>query len=186
MFEMEREPDIYNENLDNEEKIKWLMDQYGQEVIMLAYTYVKDKQLAEDIAQEVFIKCFEKLDSFRHESSYKTWIYRITINKCKDVFRSWHYKHLIFTDFIKVKKDKAAYSAEIENIKREEKLLVAEMVMGLPIKLREVIILYYYEDLKIDDIAKMLETKVNTVKTRLHRARNVLDKKIKGGEPNGR
>ncbi|WP_242634603.1 sigma-70 family RNA polymerase sigma factor [Bacillus timonensis] len=186
MIEMEREPDTSIDYLDKEEKLKWLMDQYGQEVIMLAYTYVKDKQLAEDITQEVFIKCYEKLDSFRNESSYKTWIYRITINKCKDVFRSWHYRHLVITDFVKVKKEKASHSAEFENIKREEKLRVADAVMSLPIKLREVIILYYYEDLKIDEIASMLETKANTVKTRLHRARLALDKKLKGGELNGR
>ncbi|MDR4886028.1 sigma-70 family RNA polymerase sigma factor [Fredinandcohnia sp. QZ13] len=186
MIEVERKPDTSIEYLDNEEKITRLMDQYGQEVIMLAYTYVKDKQLAEDIAQEVFIKCYEKLDSFRHESSYKTWIYRITINKCKDVFKSWHYRLLIFTDLIKGKKDIAAQSAEFENVKREENLWVAEMVMSLPLKLREVIILYYFEELKIEEIAEMLEIKLNTVKTRLHRARYVLEKKLKRGDLNGR
>lgn len=60
-------------HLNREEKLKWLMKAYGDDVIRIAYTYLKQKQLAEDVAQEVFIKCYEKMDSFRNESSYKTW-----------------------------------------------------------------------------------------------------------------
>ncbi|WP_099354073.1 sigma-70 family RNA polymerase sigma factor [Fredinandcohnia onubensis] len=179
MIEKEREPEMVDiKYMDNEEKIKWLMDEYGQNVIMLAYTYVNQKQLAEDIAQEVFIKCYEKLDSFRHESSYKTWLYRITINKCKDVLRSSSYKYLIFTDYIRSKK--LIHSAESESIHNEEKLLIAKQVMALPVKLREVIILYYYQDLKTAEIAEMLNSNISTVKTRLHRARNILEKTLKG------
>ncbi|MCC3359685.1 sigma-70 family RNA polymerase sigma factor [Bacillus sp. REN16] len=179
MIEKEREPEIVDiEDMDNEEKIKWLMDEYGQNIYTLAYTYVNQKQLAEDIAQDVFIKCYEKLDTFRHESSYKTWLYRITINKCKDVIRSSSYKYLIFTDYIKSKK--LIRSAESESIHNEEKLLIAKQVMALPVKLREVIILHYYQELKTVEIAEMLDSNINTVKTRLYRARNVLEKTLKG------
>lgn len=85
--------------LNREEKLKWLMKTYGNDVIRIAYTYVKQKQLAEDVAQDVFLKCYEKMDSFRNESSYKTWLISITVNKCKDVLKSWSFKNLYITDF---------------------------------------------------------------------------------------
>lgn len=58
--------------LSQEETIEWLMNEYGRSVERLAFTFMKKEQLAEDIAQDVFIKCYEKLDTFRNESSYKT------------------------------------------------------------------------------------------------------------------
>lgn len=55
-----------------EEHLEWLMDEYGDMVMRLAYTYVKQKQLAEDISQEVFISCYKNLDGFNHKSSMLT------------------------------------------------------------------------------------------------------------------
>jgi RNA polymerase sigma factor (sigma-70 family) len=81
-------------NLSKEDQIVWLMEEYGDMVIRLAFTYVKQKQLAEDISQEVFISCYKNLTTFQNKSSYKTWIYRITVNKCKDLLRSWSFKNL--------------------------------------------------------------------------------------------
>ncbi|WP_461612010.1 sigma factor [Cytobacillus kochii] len=58
--------------MNKKDKLIWLMDEYGQTVMRLAFIYVRDKQIAEDITQDVFIKCFEKMDDFKEESSYKT------------------------------------------------------------------------------------------------------------------
>jgi RNA polymerase sigma factor (sigma-70 family) len=63
----------------------YLINEYGTMVKRLAFSYVKDKSLAEDFSQEVFIAAYKNLDSFKGESSYKTWIYRITINRSKDI-----------------------------------------------------------------------------------------------------
>ncbi|MEH7356833.1 sigma factor [Neobacillus drentensis] len=70
-------------HLNQEEKLKWLMKNYGNDVIRIAYIYLKQKQFAEDVAQDVFIKCYEKMDTFRNESTYKRWLIRITLNRCK-------------------------------------------------------------------------------------------------------
>lgn len=83
-------------DLNREEKLKWLMKTYGNDVIRIAYTYLKQQQLAEDVAQDVFIKCYEKMDSFRNESTYKTWLIKIRVNKCKDVLKSWSLKKFIY------------------------------------------------------------------------------------------
>lgn len=125
--------------LNREEKLEWLMKTYGNDVIRIAYTYLKQKQLAEDVAQDVFIKCYEKMDSFRNESSYKTWLIRITVNKCKDVLKSWSFKNLYFTNYFSPKQ--ACFSQEHHCLSGEENELISKQVIELPVKLREVIIL---------------------------------------------
>lgn len=166
------------EHLNREEKLKWLMRTYGNDVIRIAYSYLKQKQLAEDVAQDVFIKCYEKMDSFRNESSYKTWLIRITVNRCKDVLKSWSYKNLYITDFFKSKQTKAnldhTYGVS------EDKEDISMQVMELPVKQREVIILFYYEEFSVEEIANLLKTNPSTVKTRLHRGRLKLRESFEG------
>lgn len=158
-----------------EETITWLMEEYGEMIVRLAFTYVKQHELAEDIAQEVFIKCYEKMDSFHGKSSYKTWLYRITVNKCKDVLKSWSFRHLFTTDLI-FNKGKAGTSQSNDSrlIEFEEKQRISSSILALPVKLREVIILHYYEELTILEIADLLKINSNTVKTRLYRARQAM------------
>ena len=70
--------------------VERLIEDYGQDVLKIAYLYVKDQQLAEDIFQEVFYKVMKNYHKFEHLSSEKTWLIRITINTCKDLLRtSW-------------------------------------------------------------------------------------------------
>ena len=170
--------------LTREEKIEWLMNEYGENVVRLAFTYTKQKQLSEDIAQEVFIKCYENLDNFRNESSYKTWLYRITVNLCKDKLRSWSFKNIILTEFFS-KIMSPNKSPEMELVGLEEKRLVAEKILSLPLKYREVIILYYYEEMPYNQISDFLNLSIQTIKSRLHRARVLLKKSLEGNKKNG-
>jgi RNA polymerase sigma factor (sigma-70 family) len=164
--------------LNREEKLKWLMKTYGNDVTRIAYTYLKQKELAEDVAQDVFIKCYEKMDTFRNESSYKTWLVRITVNRCKDVLRSWSFKNLFITDFFKPQQ---AVSSPIQEIFENEKNeLISKQVIKLPVKYREVIILFYYQELSIEEISELLKLNSNTVKTRLHRGRLKLKESFEG------
>jgi RNA polymerase sigma factor (sigma-70 family) len=150
-----------------------IVDQYGESLMRLAYTYVKNHQVAEDIVQDVFLKAFEKQSDFREESSYKSYLYRITINRSYDYFRSWSYKNLLLTDKITkiVRQEK---STELLDITENENYLLGEKILSLPIKYREVIILHYYNDYGIDDIAFILGIPPNTIKTRLRRGREKL------------
>lgn len=166
------------EHLNREEKLKWLMKMYGNDVIRIAYAYLKQKQLAEDVTQDVFIKCYEKMDSFRNESSFKTWLIRITVNRCKDVLKSWSYKNMYITDFLKPKQTKS--NLEDSYFVSDEKESISNQVMELPVKLREVIILFYYEEFSIEEISNLLKINPNTVKTRLHRGRLKLKESIEG------
>lgn len=184
MIEKEKELWEVKDELSKVERIEWLMNEYGQEVARLAFTYTKQKQLSEDISQEVFIKCYEKLDQFRHESSYKTWIYRITINLCKDRLRSWTFRNVVFTEFFS-KWSKPVESTESLVMDGESRRIISEKVMNLPIKYREVIMLYYYEELTYNQIAEMLDMNIQTIKSRLHRARLLLKKMLEGSKKDG-
>jgi RNA polymerase sigma factor (sigma-70 family) len=170
--------------LTKEDQLVWLMDEYGDMVLRVAYTYVKKQQLAEDISQEVFISCFNHLEQFQNRSTYKTWLYRITVNKCKDVLKSWSFRNLYYKDFLQNILKTGTPGSDTMMILSEEKEMIFNQVISLPLKLREVITLYYYEELSIDEIAKLLNLNTNTVKTRLHRGRNSLKLSLKGSSLN--
>ncbi|MFJ7734029.1 sigma-70 family RNA polymerase sigma factor [Lysinibacillus sp. NPDC097231] len=184
MLEQVRQQIEINSDLSREEKLEWLMNEYGENIARLAFTYTKQKQLSEDIAQEVFIKCYEHLDNFRHESSYKTWLYRITVNLCKDKLRSWSYRHIVLSEFFSKTKT-TNKSPEMELVGLEDKRLIAEKILTLPVRYREVIILYYYEEMSYNQISDLLNLSLQTIKSRLYRARLLLKKSLEGSKING-
>ncbi|WP_332647805.1 sigma-70 family RNA polymerase sigma factor [Lysinibacillus sp. 54212] len=151
-------------------KLEWAMDEYGELLIRLAYTYVKDIHVAEDIIQDVFLKVYEKDDGFRFESSYKTYLYQITINRCKDYLKSWSFRSLFFTDN-RLSEAETNESTENTMIRFEEDFELGEKVLALPIKYREVLILHYYQDYSISEVSSILGISQNTVNTRLRRAK---------------
>ena len=162
-----------------------LMERYGESLLRLAFTYVKNRQTAEDIVQDVFIKAFEKKHDFRGDSSYQTYLYRMTVNRCHDYFRSWSFKNIFYTN--KHQHLKFETSAETKVIHKTEQYIIGEQILSLPIKYREVIVLYYYNEYKIEEIATILEISPSTVKSRLKRARDKLKTLLsnKVGEQDG-
>lgn len=167
---------------DREEMIVQAMDRYGREIVWLAYSYVKDSATAEDLAQEVFIKCYEKLATFREESSMKTWLFRITINCCKDYLKSTGFRRMIPSVIEDHLFKRSQSSPEEMTVDRDESSILTDRVLSLPEKYREVIILHYFEDLKTREVAQLLKEKEGTIKTRLRKARNLLRAKY---EANG-
>lgn len=161
-----------------EKEIQRLMDTYGKDVLRTSYMYLKNLQNAEDAFQEVFIRVFNKLESFKRESSEKTWIIRITINVCKDMLRSSWLKRVMLTDKLKDKN----VNIGIENriVKIEENKILFEEVMSLSHRFKEVIILYYYHNCNTAEISKILNVAEGTVRSRLHRAREILKTKLGG------
>lgn len=76
------------------------MIDYGNELVRLAFSYVKDAEIAKDMVQNSFIKCYKNMESFQFDAQIKTWLYRITINECKDYLKSWNYKMVQVKSFI--------------------------------------------------------------------------------------
>lgn len=164
--------------LQKTQLIEALMDQYGEALLRLSYTYVKDWGKAEDIVQEVFLTCFLKLSSFRGEASLKNWIYRIAVNRCHDHVRSWSFKNIIPSNIIiKLMKNHEA-SPELTVVRNEASLRLRSEILGLPLTYRETFILFYHEELTIREISSLLDTKEATIKSRLHRARRLLETRL--------
>ncbi|MDQ0253045.1 RNA polymerase sigma-70 factor (ECF subfamily) [Evansella vedderi] len=164
---------------DREQLIDQLMEKYGNDILHLVYTYVKNQTTAEDLTQEIFIKCYEKLDDFKQQSSMKTWLYRIAINHSKDYLRSWHYRKITLNDKIAEYIPSKSKQVEEEIIAKNEETTLTKAVMALPIKYREIVFLHYYEELTLLEISSTTTTNINTVKTRLKRAKELLKDMIK-------
>ncbi|MBL2480401.1 sigma-70 family RNA polymerase sigma factor, partial [Klebsiella pneumoniae] len=99
-------------------------------------------------------------------SNLKTWLWRIAINHCKDYLKSWYNKKVIVTEDGFTYMESQKESVEQIVIQNAEDSRLASAVMSLPIKYREVIYLFYYEELSIKEIATVIEVKENTIKTR--------------------
>lgn len=165
---------------DKELLIDEIMNKYGQEVLQLVYSYVNNKEIAEDVTQDIFVKCYKSLHTYKGKSNVKTWLWRIAINQCKDYLKSWYNKKVIVTedDFTYMESQKE--SVEQTVIQNAEDRELASAVMSLPIKYREVIYLFYYEELSIKEVATVIEVKENTIKTRLKKAKELLKKGLEG------
>ncbi|WP_059172316.1 sigma-70 family RNA polymerase sigma factor [Bacillus sp. FJAT-27445] len=172
---------IYPNNIDcqdTEKVIEQLMDLYTEKVYLLAYSFVKDRGLAEDISQEVFLKVYKYFDRYRGEAALATWIYRITVNTSKDFLKKKSWKQLLLESsfFEGIKRTE---STETTFFKADQNEQLLQTVLTLPVKYREVIVLYYFYDVTIHELARMLDLNTNTVKTRLCRGRDMLKRKLK-------
>ena len=156
---------------DEEEKLEALMATYGTQVKRLCYLYLRDASLAEDAAQETFIKAWRSLASFRGESSERTWLMRIAVNTCRDALRTSWFRRL----------DRRVTPEELPLASPgPQEPALAQAITRLPARDREVILLRYYEQLSPDEIAHMLRQPLNTVKSRLARAKKKLKQLLEG------
>lgn len=162
-----------DDNLYENHELSRLIDEYGSSVLNTAYLYLNDKQLAEDVFQEVFIKAYLKMNTFEFRSSIKTWLIRITINQCKDTIKSAYRKRVnIGLDDI----DSACESAEQAAEEHIESERLYNAVMSLKPKYREIIMLRYYNELTLEEIASALNISNGAVRTRLSRTTSLLKK----------
>jgi RNA polymerase sigma-70 factor (ECF subfamily) len=158
------------------------MEQYGRDVMSTAYAYVKNYHQAQDIAQEVFLRAYTKRDTFRGESSLRTWLLAITANRCKDYLRSWSNRYEVQDETV-YHKEVSAADTEGEVVAKLQRDALWNAVHHLPDKFREVISLYYIQGLSSQEVAKVLCTTEQNVRTRLHRGRLLLKERLaEGGE----
>ncbi|HHW48303.1 MAG TPA: sigma-70 family RNA polymerase sigma factor [Clostridiaceae bacterium] len=170
----EKKEALLREN-DRSELLDYLMRRFSDKVVKIAYYHVRDRHMAEDICQEVFLRVYKNLDKFCKDSSYFTWIYRITVNLCRDYRASAYFRRML---------PWCEWDAE-DISKTDERLLeVAEggeilsKVMDLPLKYRTVLALYYFEEFTTPEIARILKIRENTVRARLSRGRKMLKKML--------
>ncbi|WP_223701327.1 sigma-70 family RNA polymerase sigma factor [Sutcliffiella deserti] len=161
---------------EREETVVKAMEQFGEEIKRVIFTYIKNYSAVDDVFQEVFLKVYKQLHLFRGDSSLKTWIYRIAINTCKDYLRSFKYR---LHSWMQPNVDELTESSVVREEERQE---LAALVLRLPLKYREVLILHYYRDFSVEEIGLILGSNKNTVKTRLKRGREkVKEMMMEGG-----
>ena len=152
-----------------------IVNQYQLSLLRMCYLHLSDKSLAEDAVQETFIKIYRNMDSFQGQCSEKTWVMKIAINTCHDMNRSG------WSRFVerKVTPDMLP-EASVDLEEHDETLTLA--VMNLPRKLREVILLYYYQNMNTLEISDSLGISQSSVSGRLKRAREKLRGLLEGSE----
>lgn len=150
-----------------------LMAEYGTSLLRLCYMYLKDYHLAQDAVQETFVKVYLKYSGFRAESSEKTWITRIAMNVCRDMMRKRSYKERgeEIPEYIA---QEPGTGPEDEALEKDKNTALLAAIGRLPDIYRETLLLYYYEDLKAEQIAKIQHTARSTVNVRLKRGRDML------------
>ncbi|MBK3493907.1 sigma-70 family RNA polymerase sigma factor [Viridibacillus sp. YIM B01967] len=157
-------------------EIEHIIHTYSDYLLRVSYVYVKDEQLAEEIIQDVFLKFYQTQHQYREDASLKTYLVKMTINRCHDYLRSWKNKRFILLE--KVQLIGKSHTVEKIYIEKQERMELTNVVLKLPVIYREVILLYYYEDYTTSDIAQLLEISHSTIKSRLQRARKELQKQL--------
>jgi len=162
--------------------IERLVQAHQADVYRLALSILDDPDEAEDAAQEVFVAALRSLDSFRGDASFKTWLFSITINVCRSRYQRdksrTRLRQILQSLF---RSDQT--QPESEAVQHEAESELWRAVHALDEKHRIPVILRYYHDLPVADIAEMLRIPVGTVHSRLNHARERLRARLKDEQP---
>lgn len=168
---------------DYEEMIAGLYREHATGILRMCYLYLRDYQLAEDAMQETFVRVFRHYGKFHGKSEVKTWITRIAINCCKDFLEELKTKHsLPMTD----EEFEMQYEDKPENREKsaysmvEDKMVLSRAIGRLEEKYREVVVLFYYQELSTKEIAQIINVPRTTVEFRLKKAREILKNDLRG------
>ena len=162
-----------------------LVIKYQHRIIQLVNRYVKDPSEAQDIAQEAFIKAYRALANFRGDSAFYTWLYRIAINTAKNYLVSRARRHSEFE--VDVTEAEQVYNApQLKGLDTPDQELqndeiikaISSAMEKLPEDMRDAIMLREFEGMSYDEIALAMDCPVGTVRSRIFRAREAIDKKL--------
>jgi RNA polymerase sigma-70 factor (ECF subfamily) len=163
-----------------------LVIKYQSRVLAIANRFVKDHAEAQDVAQESFIKAFRAMDSFRGDSAFYTWLYRIVVNTAKNYLQARKRRPQSslalddeeqFSEHIEALQD--VETPETKLVRDQLKSLIDETIAGLSEELRSAICLREFDGMSYEDIAQALDCPIGTVRSRIFRAREIIDEKIK-------
>lgn len=163
---------------DRERGFKMLMDNFQEPIYNYIRRLVVSHEDAEDVLQEVFIRVFRHLDQFRNESSLSTWIYRIATNESLRLLNHQKEEGVVSSEDVQeelLSKLKASDYIDYEN---ELAVKFQEAILSLPEKQRLVFNLRYYDELEYDDIARILDSKTETLKVNYHYAKEKIKEYI--------
>lgn len=154
-------------DISRDEAFTRMVGQYQAALLRMCCLYLSDLTAAEDAVQETFLKAYKHMDSFRSESKERTWLMSIAINTCRDMNRSAWLRH----HDRRVTPEELTLSAAPQD---EDALALAEAIRRLPSRHRDAILLYYYQDMTIQEVAEALHAAPSTILKRLNQAKDKL------------
>ena len=164
-----------------------LVSKYQRKLARLLSRLVRDPAEVEDVAQETFIKAYRALGSFRGDSAFYTWLYRIGINTAKNYLVSQGRRAPTRTDFDSEEAETFEDGDLLRDINTPERMLLSKQIgetvnsamEALPEDLRTAIMLREIEGMSYEDIAKMMDCPIGTVRSRIFRAREAVAEKLR-------
>jgi RNA polymerase sigma-70 factor, ECF subfamily len=170
----EKKPDLYGE----------IIERYRGKLFAYIYRLIGNRDEAEDLLQDVFIKVYKNLNSFDAERKFSSWIYRIAHNEAVNRIKRKSLKQFISWEDISSTKDKLGSrsteaGADDAWIKKESMNEVDEIVNKLPMKYKQVLLLRYFSDKSYEEIGEILDKPVNTIGTLINRAKKKLAEEMK-------
>ena len=174
------------------EAFRGIVKKHQRNIFYFGLKFFRNQEDAEDFAQEVFLKAFEKLRSFKGKVPFKSWLYKIAFNLAVNRYHVRKRRDLFLQDFDDLHAGEPAredknYSVEEYIIKKEQKNEIQEILKGLPVVYNLVIKMYYFDGLKLKEIKDVLDMPLNTVKSYIHRAKMQIKKVLlenRGGSCN--
>ena len=139
------------------ENIEQIVDDYSTHLLRIAYFYTKNRHAAEDIVQDVFIKFLQS--DYSERGQLRAYLTKMTVNRSKDYLKSWAYRKIQFETKWWMKT-----SDHDHIVQQEERSNIGAAILKLPLKYREPLILYYYEEMSVLQVADLLQINENTVK----------------------
>jgi RNA polymerase sigma-70 factor (ECF subfamily) len=163
-----------------------LVQRYQHKVLKLVMRYVRNHAEAEDVAQEAFLKAYRAIQSFRGDSAFYTWIYRISINTAKNALVAAKRRPLDY-DLDLQDAEQVERSGRLRDDATPESLLLTDeiretvdgAIAALPEDLRRAVILREYDGLSYEEIAEAMGCPVGTVRSRIFRAREAIDRQLR-------
>ena len=154
-------------------EIAGLYEEHSRAIYYLALCFLGDPQKAEDATHDVFLKAFRKLDQFRHESSPRTWLYRIAINHCQNLNQSWHQRHVQSASDDALWENSAAKTDSPLRVLETKELgqRIQKTLDSLSEEYRLLLLLVADEELSYEEIAALVGQSADAVRGKLHRAR---------------
>jgi RNA polymerase sigma-70 factor (ECF subfamily) len=161
------------------EALRAIVERYQDRIFSLIFGIVRDRHEVEDVAQEVFLKVYTRIQAFDERSKFYTWLYRVAANAAKD-----HVKKRSRRPAVALEEDDVIPSTGDNPVGHaaaaETRRLVREAIAALPLRYREVLTLRELDGLSYNEIAGVLKISIGTVESRLHRARAKLKRRLEG------
>jgi RNA polymerase sigma-70 factor, ECF subfamily len=147
--------------------------EHSRSIYYLALRMLSDPQKAEDATHDVFLKAFRKMGQFRGESSWRTWLYRIAINHCRNLQQAWHDRHMFSNADEAIWENAAARTDSPLRVLETKELgqRIQKALDGLPAEYRLLLLLVADEQLSYEQIGALTEQSADAVRGKLHRAR---------------